>query len=125
MEKTPHPIDVHVGLRIRARRKMLGLSQTQLGNELGVTFQQTQKYERGTNRIGSSRLAMTAAALDVAISYFFEGVEAHMQPSLKTDNPADQEKLDVECEGLSASYRRIKSPLMRSRITDLVRAAAG
>lgn len=70
--REPDPIDVHVGARIRTRRRLIGMSQTGLGNLLSITFQQVQKYEKGTNRVGSSRLAHIAEVLDVPISFFFE-----------------------------------------------------
>ncbi|KQT06783.1 MULTISPECIES: helix-turn-helix domain-containing protein [unclassified Rhizobium] len=70
--RKPDPIDVHVGTRIRTRRRLIGMSQTGLGNLLSVTFQQVQKYEKGTNRVGSSRLAHIAEVLDVPVSFFFE-----------------------------------------------------
>jgi len=69
----PHPIDVHVGLRIKQRRVELNVSQTKLGDSLDVSFQQIQKYERGTNRVSASSLALIAETLDVPISYFFKG----------------------------------------------------
>ncbi len=68
----PHPVDVHVGERVRQRRKVLGLTKTNLGDAIGLTFQQVQKYERGVNRIGVSRLLALTQALDVSIDYFFE-----------------------------------------------------
>ncbi len=67
-----HPVDMHVGLRMRQRRALLGMSQTALGNSVGLTFQQVQKYERGSNRMGSSRLYEFAKVLDVPVSYFFD-----------------------------------------------------
>lgn len=73
--KKPHTTDIHVGMRVRTRRKMLSMSQTELGKQLGVTFQQVQKYERGTNRIGSSRLHMMSQALNVPVAYFFDGLD--------------------------------------------------
>lgn len=89
-KRGPHPIDVHVGQRVRARRKMLGMSQTQLGVQLGVTFQQVQKYERGTNRIGSSRLFQMSTTLDVPVAYFFEGAETKLPGyNASEQNPAD------------------------------------
>lgn len=69
----PHPVDVHVGQRVRERRILLGMSQQKLGEALGITFQQVQKYEKGTNRIGCSRLFDLSEAQNVPISYFFEG----------------------------------------------------
>lgn len=71
---TPHPVDVHVGARIRLRRKMVGASQNQLGQALGLTFQQLQKYERGTNRISASRLHDLARHLETPVGWFFEGL---------------------------------------------------
>ncbi|MBO6717784.1 MAG: helix-turn-helix transcriptional regulator [Rhizobiaceae bacterium] len=72
-KKKPNPIDVHVGSRVRLRRNMLGMSQEKLGEMLGITFQQIQKYEKGTNRIGASRLQAIASILNVAPAFFFEG----------------------------------------------------
>ncbi len=71
-KKKPNPIDVHVGSRIRLRRTMLGMSQEKLGESLGITFQQIQKYEKGTNRVGASRLQNISNVLNVPVSFFFE-----------------------------------------------------
>lgn len=76
MAKTPHAVDVHVGNRVRMRRIMLGLSQPDLGNACGITFQQIQKYENGSNRISASRLVEFATTLKVPVAWFFEGLEA-------------------------------------------------
>src|SRR6478672_10518915 len=72
-KKAPNPIDKHVGSRVRMRRMMLGMSQEKLGDSLGLTFQQVQKYEKGTNRIGASRLQQISLILQVPVSFFFEG----------------------------------------------------
>ena len=72
-KKAPNPIDKHVGARVRMRRMMLSMSQEKLGDALGLTFQQVQKYEKGTNRIGASRLQQIANILQVPVSFFFEG----------------------------------------------------
>src|SRR5216684_3293407 len=72
--KSPNPIDRHVGTRVRMRRMMLGMSQTALGDALGITFQQVQKYEKGTNRIGASRLQHLSHILGVRVAFFFEGL---------------------------------------------------
>src|SRR5690606_38359761 len=72
-KKKPNPIDVHVGSRIRLRRNMLGVSQEKLGESLGITFQQIQKYEKGTNRVGASRLQAIASILNAPVSFFFDG----------------------------------------------------
>ena len=76
MIKMPNPIDMHVGSRVRMRRILIGMSQEKLGDALGLTFQQVQKYEKGTNRIGASRLQQIAKALDVVPSFFFDGMPA-------------------------------------------------
>ena len=72
-KKAPNPIDKHVGSRVRMRRMMLGMSQEKLGDALGLTFQQVQKYEKGTNRIGASRLQQISLILQVPVAFFFEG----------------------------------------------------
>ncbi len=77
----PQPIDVHVGARVRVRRKLLGMTQTKLGDALGLTFQQVQKYEKGANRIGSSRLYDLARVFDVPIEHFFEDMPADVVAS--------------------------------------------
>ncbi len=121
MTKGPDPIDIHVGQRVRARRKMLGLSQTQLGDELGVTFQQVQKYERGTNRIGSSRLFKVSSTLDVPIAYFFEGAETklpgYQQQEAVSENAMERE----ETRELVDAYYRIADPRIRTKIIGLAR----
>src|ERR1700730_17438468 len=75
-KKAPNPIDRHVGSRVRMRRMMLNMSQEKLGDALGLTFQQVQKYEKGTNRIGASRLQQISLILQVPVSFFFEGAPA-------------------------------------------------
>src|SRR5205085_12524775 len=75
-KKAPNPIDKHVGSRVRMRRMMLGMSQEKLGGALHLTFQQVQKYEKGTNRIGASRLQQISHILQVPVSFFFEGAPA-------------------------------------------------
>ncbi|MBL4614923.1 MAG: helix-turn-helix transcriptional regulator, partial [Magnetovibrio sp.] len=76
---TPRPVDVHVGARLRQRRTLLGMSQEKLGEAVGLTFQQIQKYERGANRIGASRLYQLSNVLDVSVSYFFEEMPGEVQ----------------------------------------------
>ena len=76
-KKGPNSTDVHVGRRVRMRRKMLAMSQTKLGDALGLTFQQVQKYENGTNRIGASRLEQISNILQVPVAFFFEGAPTH------------------------------------------------
>jgi len=125
MIKSPDPIDVHVGQRVRARRKMLGFSQTQLGHELGVTFQQVQKYERGTNRIGSSRLFKMASTLDVPVAYFFEGAETKL-PGYNQSVEGDSEEAFAkqETKELVDAYYRIADPRIRKKVLGLARLLA-
>ncbi|SIR31690.1 Transcriptional regulator, contains XRE-family HTH domain [Rhizobium sp. RU20A] len=82
-KKSPHAIDIHVGNRLRLRRAMLGMSQEKLGDHLGITFQQVQKYEKGTNRISASKLQMASEVLGVPVAYFFEGTS---QPQVQEVN---------------------------------------
>lgn len=119
---SPDPVDVHVGQRVRARRKMLGLSQTQLGKELGVTFQQVQKYERGTNRIGSSRLFRLSTALDVPVAYFFEGAQTKL-PGYDTEvDGLDKDAFErAETQELVEAYYRIADPRVRKKVLGLAR----
>ncbi len=124
----PNPIDVHVGARVRLRRTLLGMSQEKLGDALGLTFQQVQKYERGANRIGSSRLFQLSQILDVPVSYFFEEIpetpsggapgmaEAPAEP-FETEHLARRETLE-----LVRAYYRIADPTVRKRIFELVKS---
>lgn len=101
---------------------MLGLSQTQLGQELGVTFQQVQKYERGTNRIGSSRLFRMSTTLDVPVAYFFEGAETKM-PGYRSSSEAVGEGVfeREETQELVEAYYRIADPRIRKKVLGLAR----
>jgi transcriptional regulator with XRE-family HTH domain len=128
--KTPNPTDKHVGSRVRMRRMMLGMSQEKLGDALSLTFQQVQKYEKGTNRIGASRLQQIAHFLQVPVSFFFEGAPdlppggdgttAAPSPSYVSDFLATSEGL-----ALTKAFMRIKDPKLRRRIVDLVLQIAG
>ena len=80
IEDAPNPVDVHVGRRVRLRRRELGVSQAWLADRLGLTFQQVQKYERGANRISASKLYQIASVLEVPITYFFEGLDDPAAP---------------------------------------------
>ena len=108
--KTPRPVDVEVGRRIRMRRQALGMSQEKLGEVLGITFQQIQKYEKGTNRVGASRLAQIATTLNVSPAYFFpdakegEGPAPHPHTAI-LDRPDTIALLDAFA-GLKADDRR-------------------
>lgn len=128
---TPHPVDVHVGRRLRLKRTILGLSQDAVGKEIGVTFQQIQKYERGINRMGASRLFDFAKTLGVPIQYFFEGYGDYAMDEVSAyalGEPAagyEHEKVNNrETLEVMRAYYRIKSPAVRKRIIDLIKAMA-
>jgi transcriptional regulator with XRE-family HTH domain len=128
-KKQPNPIDIHVGGRVRLRRMMQGMSQEKLGESLGITFQQIQKYEKGTNRIGASRLQHIASVLQVPVSFFFEdapgtpaeaGFAEPRPAAFVTDFLSSAEGLQ-----LNKAFVRIKDAKIRRRIVDLVRSIAG
>ena len=115
----PHPVDAHVGNRVRLRRTLLGMNQTQLGEALGLTFQQVQKYERGFNRIGASRLWQLSQILDVPVSFFFdELVDEAKAP------PPDDISLKRETLELVRAYYRIRDPAAWKRLYELTQAMA-
>ncbi|WP_031230837.1 helix-turn-helix domain-containing protein [Asticcacaulis sp. YBE204] len=123
--RQPNPIDVYVGERIRMRRKFLGLSQEALANSLGLTFQQVQKYERGSNRISASKLYQTARTLQAPISYFFEGVDAEVHAETSVGEASVHSFLATgEGIELAASFPRIESSRHRRRVLDLVKTLA-
>jgi transcriptional regulator with XRE-family HTH domain len=128
--KAPNPIDKHVGNRIRLRRMMLGMSQGTLGTALGLTFQQVQKYEKGANRVGASRLQQISQALEVPVAFFFEGAPAlpgRLGPGSDGPAPADVSNFLTTSEGLALTqaFMRIKDASLRRRIVDLVQGIAG
>jgi transcriptional regulator with XRE-family HTH domain len=129
-KKKPNPVDIHVGSRIRLRRNMLGMSQEKLGESLGITFQQIQKYEKGTNRVGASRLQAIAAILNVPVAFFFEdapGREAGEPGGLAEDNSTTYVVDFLNSpEGLqlNRAFVRIGDPKVRRRVVDLVKALA-
>lgn len=128
--KKPNPIDVHVGGRIRMRRNMLGMSQEKLGESLGITFQQVQKYEKGTNRVGASRLQDIASILNTPVSFFFEDApnkESSANPVRAEEGPnAFALEFCTSAEGLmlNRAFVKIQNPKLRRRVIDLVRAMA-
>ena len=130
MAKIPNPIDLHVGSRVRMRRMLLGLSQEKLGEALGVTFQQVQKYEKGMNRIGASRLQDIAKILDAPPSFFFEDAPTatgEIQPGFAEGKSAGfvvEFLSTVEGLQLNKAFATIKDPKVRKRIVDLVVAIA-
>jgi transcriptional regulator with XRE-family HTH domain len=129
-KKTPNPTDRHVGSRVRMRRMMLGMSQEKLGDALGLTFQQVQKYEKGTNRIGASRLQQIAHFLQVPVSFFFEGLPdlpAGLDGAAEAPSASYVSEFLATSEGLALTkaFMRIKDPKLRRRIVDLVSQIAG
>ncbi len=128
-KKAPNPIDKHVGSRVRMRRMMLSMSQEKLGDALGLTFQQVQKYEKGTNRIGASRLQQIAHILQVPVSFFFEGAPQSAGHGGMSEAPSPAYVADflATSDGLSLTkaFMRIKSNKLRRRIVDLVEQIAG
>jgi transcriptional regulator with XRE-family HTH domain len=128
-KKKPNPIDIHVGSRIRLRRTMLGMSQEKLGESLGITFQQIQKYEKGTNRVGASRLQNISSILNVPVSFFFEdapgdqGGQGGMAEASSSNYVVD---FLSSSEGLqlNRAFVKISDPKIRRRVVDLVKALA-
>jgi transcriptional regulator with XRE-family HTH domain len=130
----PNPMDVHVGSRIRLRRTFLGISQETLAQAIGLTFQQVQKYEKGVNRVSSSRLVDMADALDVEIPYFFQEMSAAVEqqtPSMLMDArklPKFEDDKDPmmrrETLELVRAYYHITDPAVRKRLTELTKAVA-
>lgn len=122
--KRPNPTDVYVGSRVRLRRKMLGLSQEKLGEKLGITFQQIQKYEKGTNRVGASRLQAMASALEVPVAYFFPDAAASAGDGLQEEGAAFMMDFLSTTEGLelSRAFVRIRDAKIRRKVLELVRA---
>jgi transcriptional regulator with XRE-family HTH domain len=131
-----HAVDVHVGQRVRQRRTLLAMSQTKLGDAVGLTFQQIQKYERGSNRIGSSRLYEFAKVLDVPVSYFFDEMPSNALSGRpmsgrgrkgfgEAGTPFEQEKdplIKRETLELVRAYYKIREGRVRKRIFEMVKA---
>lgn len=127
-KKKANPVDAHVGYRVRLRRMLIGMSQERLGELLGLTFQQVQKYERGINRIGAGRLFEVAEILGVPINFFYEGIDG-IQASGDTNGRQPAAVMDFlsSSEGiqLSTAFMSIKDVKVRRRILDLVRTISG
>ena len=131
-KKAPNPTDKHVGSRVRMRRMMLGMSQEKLGDSLGLTFQQVQKYEKGTNRIGASRLQQISQILQVPVSFFFEGAPSAQilgrhEGMGEAPSPAYVSDFLATSDGLALTkaFMRIDDSKLRRRIVDLVEQIAG
>ena len=121
-KKNPNQVDVHVGSRVRERRLMLGLSQEKLAGAIGLSFQQVQKYEKGTNRIGSSRLQQIASVLKVAVTYFFDGGPGQSKPIGNAPSPSYVAEYLATADGkaLTRAYMKIKSTKVRRTIVKMV-----
>jgi transcriptional regulator with XRE-family HTH domain len=132
-----HNVDVHVGARMRQRRALLGMSQTKLGNAVGLTFQQVQTYERGTDRMGSSRLYEFAKVLNVPVAYFFEEMPSNAlsgRPMVgrktygEVGTPFDEEKNPLQKRQtleLVRAYYKIRDGRVRKRMYELVKSVGG
>ena len=126
-DKTPNPVDLYVGGRIRMRRRSLGVSQEKLAEDLGLTFQQVQKYERGANRVSASKLYEIARSLSTPVSFFFDGLN---DPTQSKPGEAAQENsvhdflMTNEGLELAAVFPKVKRARLRRRVLDLVRALA-
>lgn len=131
VKKKPDPIDIHVGSRVRLRRTMMGMSQEKLGDSLGITFQQIQKYEKGTNRMGASRPQNIAVVLNTPVAFFFEdapqsvdetageGMNESKSPNYIVDFLSSSEGLQ-----LNRAFVKIENNIIRRRIIDLVKSLA-
>jgi transcriptional regulator with XRE-family HTH domain len=128
--RLPNPIDLHVGARIRLRRRMQGVSQEKLADALGLTFQQVQKYERGANRVSASKLYEIASALRSPISYFFDGLADPAGVEEADGRPSDEQTVHaflMTAEGLELAklFPGLTRGRVRRRFLDLMRALAG
>ncbi len=119
-KKSPNQIDKHIGSRVRARRIMLGMSQEKLAGALGLTFQQVQKYEKGVNRIGASRLLHIAGILDVSIDFFFEGLPGLRAGGFSGDSLMAEFLTRSESDRLVRGFLRLKDDEARRKVADLV-----
>jgi transcriptional regulator with XRE-family HTH domain len=126
-KKQANPIDVQVGNRVRIRRMLIGMSQERLGDLLGLTFQQVQKYEKGVNRIGAGRLYEVARILNVPVDFFYEGVSsANASGSNEQHDAPPVIEFVSSGEGLqlSLAFMKIKDTKVRKRVLDLVKSLA-
>ena len=125
--RSPNPVDLHVGARIRLRRRMQGVSQEKLADALGLTFQQVQKYERGANRVSASKLYEIAAALRSPVAYFFDGLANPAGEEGPSAHPSDEQMVHaflMTAEGLELAklFPQVPRGRVRRRLLDLVRA---
>jgi transcriptional regulator with XRE-family HTH domain len=127
-KKQANPIDAQVGNRVRIRRMLIGMSQEKLGDLLGLTFQQVQKYEKGVNRIGAGRLYEISRILGVPIDFFYEGVASAQEPGSFAESRNAPPVMEFVSSGeglqLSLAFMKIKDPKVRKRMLDLVKSLA-
>ena len=132
VKKNPNPIDVHVGNRVRMRRMLIGMSQEKLGEALGLTFQQVQKYEKGANRVSASRLYQMSTTLGVPIQFFFDDMPVSAQNNDEGEGMAESSNAGMLMDFLNSSegfqlgraFSSIVDPVVRRRILDLVKSLA-
>jgi transcriptional regulator with XRE-family HTH domain len=117
----PHPVDVHVGKQLQARRILCGMTQIELARQLGITFQQLQKYETGANRVSASRLWETAKVLDTPVSYFFEGLDGKTQPEADILNTRAELEFIRDYEGCPGDVQK-SAYLLCKAVTDNLHA---
>ena len=126
--RSPNPVDIHVGTRVRLRRQLLKMSQEKLGNALGVTFQQVQKYERGSNRVGASRLWKMSQVMDVPVGFFYEGLDEKAPSSdfsAEDQTPIVYEFINsTDGVSLAMAVSKIKNKAVRRQILELARSLA-
>lgn len=128
----PDPVDIHVGSRVRLRRTLLGLSQEKLGEAVGLTFQQIQKYERGANRIGASRMFDLSQVLDVPVSFFYDDMSTEVKNRDAVDEEGHHVDVELEKDPLSRretlelvrAYYKVSSSPVRKRVFELVKSLA-
>jgi transcriptional regulator with XRE-family HTH domain len=130
---TPHPVDVHVGQRVKLRRTLMGMTQGKLGESIGLTFQQVQKYERGANRVSASKLWQLGNVLDVPVAFFFEDMPQSVRDSFpgyegetaESDIPEEHLTLHRrQSLELVRTFSRLQAQVLRKRVIDMVRAIA-
>lgn len=124
LDRAPNPVDRHVGLRIRLRRKELGVSQERLAESIGLTFQQVQKYERAANRVSASKLWEMARALKTSVAYFYEGLGDPSVPAEEGRDTVHDFLLTPEGMELAGLFPRVRRARVRRRLLDLVRTMA-
>jgi transcriptional regulator with XRE-family HTH domain len=127
-KKQANPIDVQVGNRVRIRRMLIGMSQERLGDLLGLTFQQVQKYEKGVNRIGAGRLFEVSRILNVPVDFFYEGLATALPPGANETEASAPPVMEFVSSGeglqLSLAFMKIKDAKVRKRVLDLVKSLA-